>query len=328
VNDQQSGEQGSPGGQEPAEWNFVFEADQPQRLDKFLVTCLPDLSRSRLQALIEDDLVTVDGRLPRKAGQMLDKRVVVRVTIPIPQPSHLLPENIPLEIIYEDQELMVVNKPAGMVVHPAAGHASGTLVHAALAHAPDLEGIGGEVRPGVVHRLDKDTSGLILLAKNERAHRWLQDQFRLRKVHKTYLALVDGHPPTPTGRIEASIGRDPKSRKKMAIISPPKGRPSTSEYLTLETFPAHSLLEVHPITGRTHQIRLHLAFLGCPVAGDTVYGLRHSTLPGNAQSRLERHFLHAARLTIRLHAEKEPHTFEAPLPAELVQVLETLRRTS
>jgi len=224
-----------------------------------------------------------------------------------------------LEIIFENEDLIVVNKPAGMVVHPAAGHQAGTLVHAALAHAPEMEGIGGEQRPGVVHRLDKNTSGLILLAKNDQTHRWLQDQFRLRKIQKTYLALVDGQPPTPTGRVEAPIGRDLKARKKMAVVPVAKGRQAVSEYHTLETFAAHTLLEVHPITGRTHQIRLHLAFLGCPVAGDTIYGKRHSTIP------TERHFLHAMHITVRLRDAKQPSTFEAPLPAELANLLDQLR---
>lgn len=299
--------------------SFIFDEEQPQRLDKFLVACLPEFSRSRLQGLIKDGQVLVDGQIPHKAGQVLDRSAVVQVHIPPPIPSHLMPEAIPLDIVFENADLLVVNKPAGMVVHPAAGHASGTLVHAVLAHAPTLEGIGGEQRPGVVHRLDRDTSGLILLAKNERIHRWLQDQFRLRKVQKIYLALVDGHPPTPTGRIEASIGRDPKLRKKMAILAPEKGRQATSEYRTLETFPAHTLLEVHPITGRTHQIRLHLAFLGCPVVGDTIYGRRHPTIS------IPRHFLHAARLTVLLRGESQPRTFEAPLPVELQDVLNALR---
>jgi 23S rRNA pseudouridine1911/1915/1917 synthase len=171
----------------------------------------------------------------------------------------------------------------------------------------------------VVHRLDKDTSGIILLAKNERAHRWLQDQFRLRKVEKDYLALVDGRPPTPTGRVEAPIGRDPQQRRQMAVTTPAKGREATSEYRTLEVFPEHTLLEVHPITGRTHQIRLHMAFLGCPIVGDMVYGRRRPSLP------LERHFLHAQRLTIRLPGEVAARAFSAPLPAELEGVLERLR---
>jgi 23S rRNA pseudouridine1911/1915/1917 synthase len=214
---------------------------------------------------------------------------------------------------------MVVNKPAGMVVHPAAGHISGTLVHAALAHAPEMVGIGGEKRPGVVHRLDKDTSGLILLAKNDLAHRFLQDQFRLRKTVKIYLALVDGKPPTPSGRIDAPVGRDTVHRKMMAVTGIKRGREAISEYRTLESFREHTLLEVHPLTGRTHQIRLHLKFLGCPVAGDTIYGHKHATIP------LNRHFLHAARLTILLPNEVKTRTFEAPLPVELDGVLERLR---
>jgi 23S rRNA pseudouridine1911/1915/1917 synthase len=295
---------------------FNVENGPSQRLDKFLVDRLPELSRSRIQALIKDGFVTVDGDFPRKAGQLLETRSIIRVDVPDAKPSDLEPEAIPLDIVFENGDVLVVNKPAGMVVHPSAGHSTGTLVHAALAHSPEMEGVGGEQRPGVVHRLDKDTSGLILLAKNDRAHRWLQDQFRQRKVQKTYLALVDGAPPTPTGRIEAPIGRDVRERRKMAVVTPRKGRQAVSEYKTLEAFTAHTLLEIHPITGRTHQIRLHLAFLGCPVAGDTVYGKRHSSIP------IERHFLHATRLRLRLQGETEPRTFEAPLPNELVQVLE------
>jgi 23S rRNA pseudouridine1911/1915/1917 synthase len=298
---------------------FHFEEPKPQRLDKFLVACLEGYSRSRLQGLIKDGQVTVDGIPVYKASQMLDRSSTVQVRIPPARPANLAPEAIPLDIVFENDDLLVVNKPAGMVVHPAAGHASGTLANAALGHAPEMEGIGGQQRPGVVHRLDKDTSGLILMAKNDRAHVWLQDQFRQRSVIKIYIALVDGHPPTPTGRIEAPIGRDAKQRKLMAIVAPQKGREAISEYRTLETFPKQTLLEVHPITGRTHQIRVHLAFLGCPVAGDTVYGRQHSTIP------IKRHFLHAARLTIRLPGEKTPRTFEAPLPEELKAVLKGLR---
>jgi len=304
---------------QPSVSTFVFDQSTPQRLDKYLVACLPDLSRSRIQGLIEDGFVLVNGGLPRKAGQMLEGRAEVIVTLPPPLPTDLVPEDVPLEIVFENDDLMVVNKPAGMVVHPAAGHSGGTLVHAALAHAPEMEGIGGEQRPGVVHRLDKNTSGLILLAKNDLTHRWLQDQFRLRKIHKTYLALVDGRPPTPTGRIEAPIGRDLKERKRMAVVPPDKGRAAVSEYKTSESFPAHTLLEVHPITGRTHQIRLHMAFIGCPVAGDTIYGRHNPTIP------LKRHFLHAARLVVCLRGEKTPRLFEAHLPAELEAVLAALR---
>ena len=298
---------------------FIQPGPGAQRLDKVLVARMPDFSRSRLQALIKDGLVTVGDIVAGKAGHQVEPGQQVRVEVPPPVPTTLIPEDIQLDVVFENDDLMVINKPAGMVVHPSVGHASGTLVHAALAHAPDLEGVGGEQRPGIVHRLDKDTSGLILIAKNDATHRWLQDQFRLRSVKKIYLALVDGLPPTPEGRIEAAIARDPSHRKRMAIVSNDRGRESVTEYQTLETFPAHTLLEAHPLTGRTHQIRLHLAFLGTPIVGDLVYGHRKSTLP------LERHFLHAARLTIQLPGEKSARTFEAPLPPELRQVLEDLR---
>lgn len=303
----------------PITLSFTFEEAVGERLDKFLVSRLPEYSRSRLQQLIRDGWVNVNDRPAKKAGLLLEAGDRVTVTLPPPEPSALTPEPIPLEIIYEDENLLVVNKPAGMVVHPAAGHFSGTLVHAALAHAPQMEGVGGEQRPGVVHRLDKDTSGLILLAKNDATHRWLQEQFRLRRILKTYWALVDGRPPTPIGRVEAPIGRDARQRQRLAIVPAPRGRLAVSEYRTLETFPAHTLLEVHPITGRTHQIRLHLAFLGCPVVGDTLYGHRSPTLP------LKRHFLHAARLELTLRGGKEKRCFEAPLPAELEAVLNQLR---
>lgn len=299
---------------------LIYNEDESQRLDKFLASRLPEFSRSRLQKLIKDGLVSVDKMTTAKPGTMLEKPNTVRVHIPPSQPSALIPERMPLDIIYEDDDLMVVNKPAGMVVHPSAGHERGTLVHAALAHAPEMAGISGEIRPGVVHRLDKNTSGLILLAKNDQSQRWLQDQFRSRKVEKVYLALVDGHPPTPSGRIEASIGRDSRQRKQMAVVTSNKGRAAVSEYFTVESFPHHALLELHPITGRTHQIRLHLSFIGCPVAGDTIYGRKKSTIP------VERHFLHAARLTIRLPGASQPRRFEAPLPHELGWVLEQLRQ--
>lgn len=299
-----------------------FESDTPQRLDKFLTAQLPEFSRSRIQSLIANGCVDVNGRPARKAGQPLEAGFTLTVRIPPPAPSGLLPENIPLDILFENDDLLVVNKPAGMVVHPAAGHASGTLVNAVLGYDPDLEGIGGEERPGVVHRLDKETSGLILLAKNERAHRWLQDQFRLRNVEKTYLALVDGRPPTPSGRVEAPIGRDPKNRKRMAIVPLGKGREAVSEYKTIEEFDKHTLLEFHPHTGRTHQIRLHCAFLKCPIVGDEVYGRKTPTLD------IGRHFLHAWRLKILLPNEKEPRLFEAPLPEELENVLQFLRKGS
>ena len=300
--------------------SFRFEGGGTSRLDKFLVTCLPEFSRTRLQTLIENGAILVDGAVAQKSSQAITQGNLIQVHIPVSEPTELIPEDIPLDIIFEDEDLMVVNKPAGMVVHPAAGHQSGTLVHAALAHAPEMVGIGGEKRPGVVHRLDKDTSGLILLAKNDQAHHWLQDQFRLRKTIKTYIALVDGKPPTPSGRIEAPVGRDRVHRKLMSVTGIKKGREAVSEYRTLEEFREHTLLEVHPLTGRTHQIRLHLKLIGCPVAGDSVYGHTHRTIP------IKRHFLHATALSILLPGEVKLCTFEAPLPVELEQVLVRLRK--
>ncbi|MBX3048778.1 MAG: RluA family pseudouridine synthase [Anaerolineales bacterium] len=293
--------------------------DQPQRLDKFLAAALPQHSRARLQALIKAGQVRVAGQPVSKSSYPLEGGELVQVSVPAAQPTELIAEHIPLDIVYEDKQVIIVNKPAGLVVHPAAGHSVGTLVHAVLGHAPEIEGVGGELRPGLVHRLDKDTSGLIILAKNERAQRSLQKQFQERSVSKTYLALTDGQPRTPSGRIEAPIGRDPQQRKRMAVMRAGKGREAVSEYRTLETFPDHSLLEVDLLTGRTHQIRVHLAFIGCPVAGDRVYGRRKASLP------LERHFLHAARLQIILPGKRTPQQFEAPLPAELQAVLDELR---
>lgn len=298
---------------------FTVSAGQTGRLDKYLVECLPDLSRARIQNLIKDEKVTVSGKVTTKTGHDVEPGDEVIIVIPPLQSSELIPEDIPLDIVFQNEDLVIINKPAGMVVHPAAGHYSGTLVHAALAAIPDLQGIGGEERPGIVHRLDKETSGLIVMAKNEKTHRWLQDQFKTRTVKKVYLALVDGKPPTPTGRIEAEIARDPSHRKQMAVVSDGRGRPAVTEYQTLEQFADFTLLEAHPLTGRTHQIRLHLAFLGCPIVGDTVYGHKKSSL------ELDRHFLHAARLSLRFPGEKELHTFEAPLPPELLKVLEEIR---
>jgi 23S rRNA pseudouridine1911/1915/1917 synthase len=298
---------------------FRFAEETPERLDKFLVGQLQEFSRSRIQGLIAEGFVDVDGRAAKKAGQALESGSHVTVRIPPPAPTELIAEAIPLDILFENDDLLVVNKPAGMVVHPAAGHSSGTLVNAMLGYDPEIEGIGGEERPGVVHRLDKETSGLILLAKNERAHRWLQDQFRLRKVKKTYLALVDGKPPTAAGRVETYIGRDPSHRKRMANVPESRGREAISEYKTVESFREHTLLEFHPLTGRTHQIRLHCAFLGCPIVGDEVYGRKKPSV------EIGRHFLHAYRLKIILPGEKETRLFEAPLPEALENVLSRVR---
>jgi 23S rRNA pseudouridine1911/1915/1917 synthase len=298
---------------------FCYKGPASERLDRFLVVCLPEFSRARLQGLISDGFVLIDGSPARKSGQAIETGAKIEVHIPPTQSVGLLAENIPLDVIFENDDLLIVNKPAGMVVHPAFGHDHGTLVNAVLGHDPEIEGIGGEERPGIVHRLDKDTSGLIVVAKNDAAMRWLQEQFRQRTVQKTYLALVDGAPPTPTGRIEAPIGRDPKDRKKMAVTAPAKGREAISEYATLETFRQHSLLEFHPLTGRTHQIRLHCAFLGCPIVGDAQYGHRKISI------EIKRHFLHAFQIKLTLPGEQKARIFEAPLPAELAEVLNALR---
>lgn len=300
---------------------FIYDGEHTERLDKLLAAHFPEHSRSRMQGLIRDGFVRVNQKIINKAGFAVEKGMNIEVNLPPVQPVALEAESIPLKVIFDHPDVLVIDKPAGLVVHPAAGHESGTLVNAVMALTPDLEGIGGELRPGIVHRLDKETSGLILIAKNERAHRFLQDQFRLRQVKKVYLALVDGKPPTPSGRIEAPIARDPAHRKRMAVVPAGKGREAVTEYYTRESFAHHTLIEAHPLTGRTHQIRLHLAFVGCPIVGDTIYGRRKVSLP------LNRHFLHASRLTIRLPGEKQPRTFEASLPPELEEILQILRKS-
>jgi 23S rRNA pseudouridine1911/1915/1917 synthase len=298
---------------------ILFDRDLPERLDKYLVSRFPDFSRSRLQRLIGDGFVQINGIQPSKTGLLLEKGDLIEIQFPEPEPLDIIPENIHLEILYEDQNMLVINKPAGMVVHPSAGHSKGTLVHAVLGHVPILEGIGGKMRPGIVHRLDKDTSGIILVAKNDNSHQWLQRQFKLRDVEKIYLALVDGHPATPTGRIIAPIYRDRGQRKKMAIAPEGKGRPSVTEYQTIRQFSNHTLLRVHPLTGRTHQIRIHLASLNIPVAGDSVYGHKKPSID------LKRHFLHAYELSIRMPGEKSKTTFRAELSDELAEIIENLK---
>ncbi len=293
------------------------------RLDSYLAAALPDLSRAQVQRLLADGFITVDDARPSKASLRLSGGEEVVVRIPPPAPARALPESIPLTVVYEDGDLIVVDKPAGMVVHPAAGHRSGTLVNAVLAHSPDLEGVGEEARPGIVHRLDKETSGLIVVAKNDKAHRFLQAQFQERAAQKMYLALVIGRPPTPAGVIDAPIGRDPKNRQRMGIVRGERGREALPEYHTRETFKHFTLLEALPKTGRTHQIRVHFKFLGCPLAGDALYSTRQAAgidLPG-----LHRQFLHAARLTLQLPSGPV-RTFECALPDDLTKALVYLRK--
>jgi 23S rRNA pseudouridine1911/1915/1917 synthase len=297
----------------------VFQDKIPKRLDHFLTDQFPQFSRSRIQQLIRNGRVTIDNSLPLKSGQLVYPGQEVILEVPQPVPVDLVPEKIELKIIFENSNVLVIDKPAGMVVHPSAGHATGTLVNAILGQEGVLPEINGEYRPGIVHRLDKDTSGLIMIAKNETSLRSLQDQFKSRNVQKIYLALVDGHPPSPMGRVEAPIGRDPGNRKKMAVVDPTRGREAVTEYRTLDSFGDHTFLEVHPLTGRTHQIRVHMKFIHCPISGDTVYGQKKSSI------NITRHFLHAARLRIILPGEEEPREFLSTLPDDLHSILESLR---
>ena len=299
-------------------FKFFYQGEGEERLDKILAAELEGYSRSRLQKLIKNGNVLVDGELIQKNGAAISPGAAISVQVPSSQPSEIIPEEVPLDVVFENEDILVINKPWGMVVHPSAGHSSGTLVHAALAHSPQIEGVGGVKRPGVVHRLDKDTSGVILMAKNDEAHQFLQDQFQERTVEKEYYALVDGRPPTPKGRIEIAIGRDHIHRQRMAPVLLKNGKEAISEYYTLEEFTNHTLLKVHILTGRTHQIRVHLEFLKCPVVGDTTYGRNKPSLP------VKRQFLHASRISITIPGETEPRTFEAPLPLDLVQILEEL----
>jgi 23S rRNA pseudouridine1911/1915/1917 synthase len=290
------------------------------RLDIWLTRQLKDLSRSRIKSLIQSGQITLNGSAAKehrktRAGD------TIRVAIPPPEDSALRPEPISLDILYQDSDLIVINKPAGLVVHPAAGHSSGTLVNALLHHCPDLAGIGGERRPGIVHRLDKDTSGAIVAAKNERAMAALVAQFKARQVAKNYLALVWGKPTPAAGSIETLIGRHSRVRKLMSA-RPRKGRPALTHYETLKTFGDLALLKVHIVTGRTHQIRVHMAHLGHPVVGDRQYGPRsRKELPAPAP----RQMLHAERLELNHPTTGKRLTFTAPIPADMDALLKALR---
>ncbi|MCK4490317.1 MAG: RluA family pseudouridine synthase [Anaerolineales bacterium] len=298
---------------------LLNQTEKEFRLDKFLAEHLEEYSRSYIQKLISEGGVNVDGFPIYKKAELLNPGAEVEVTIPPAKDTSLIGEDIPLDILFENDDLIVVNKPAGMVVHPALGHASGTLVQAVLGYAPEIEGVGGIKRPGLVHRLDQNTSGVIMLAKNDRAHQFLQSQFQARSVDKQYLALVDGRPPTPQGRVEVAIGRDSKFRQRMAPALERDGKEAISEYFTQEVFPEHTFIKISILTGRTHQIRVHMAFLGCPVVGDTVYGRKKPSI------EIQRQFLHAFRLSILIPGEEAKRTFEAPLASELLEILDLLR---
>ncbi len=295
---------------------LVVEAGESGRLDRLVATRLPDLSRTTVQRLIDDGFITLKGAAC-KASDKIGAGDVIVVHVPPPTPTELVAEDIPLTIVYEDDDLIVVDKPAGLVVHPAAGHDSGTLVNALLGHIPDLEGIGGEVRPGIVHRLDKDTSGLMVAAKNDRALHYLQQQFKARTVKKMYLALVEGLVEPREGIIDAPIGRSKTHRQQMAVTH--EGRSAVTRYRIRSIYhdPDLSLVEAYPETGRTHQIRVHLAWLKHPLVGDETYGRQKPIVP------IERHFLHAASLTLTL-LNGEKRTFTSSLPPDLQGVIDRL----
>lgn len=301
------------------------------RLDTWLARALPELSRARVQSLIEAGLVLLDGR-PCRAAARLRAGQSVAIRVPPPEPATPEAEDIPLEVVFEDAHLLVVSKPAGLVVHPGAGAPRGTLVNALLHHVRDLSGVGGVLRPGIVHRLDRGTSGLLLVAKDDETHRALARQFAGREVEKEYLALVLGVPGTKAGTIALPVGRDPVHRRKMSVRAP-RGREARSDYRVLEAFDGASLLRVRIHTGRTHQIRVHLASIGHPVAGDAAYGgtRQPSSRRGAAREALlslGRPALHAARLAFAHPAGGQRLAFEAPLPPDLAAVLTRLREAS
>jgi 23S rRNA pseudouridine1911/1915/1917 synthase len=281
-----------------------------------LVARRAGVSRARAQRLIADGFVKESGRARLKPGEKLRGDEVLEVTVPPLESAEPKPEPIPLSIVYEDEHLLVVDKPAGMAVHPGPGHSGRTLVNAVLAHCPDLPGIGGVQRPGIVHRLDKDTSGLIIVAKDEQAHAGLTRQLKEREVKKTYLALVEGHLSPKEAIIDAPVGRDPNNRRRM-MVRGAEGREAQTRYRVMREFPGYSLIEVSPITGRTHQIRVHMASIGHPVVCDAVYGRPSKLVP--------RQFLHAWRLSFRHPVTGEEISLEAPLPEELEEALDNLR---
>ena len=289
-----------------------------ERLDLFLVRQQPDLSRSHVQKRITRGDVLVDGKV-RKANYKLNPGEQVDLLLAPPAPAEILPEPIPLDVLYEDEDIIVVNKARGMVVHPAAGVHSGTLVNALLAHCRDLSGINGMIRPGIVHRLDKDTSGVMVCAKNDKAHLDLAEQIRTKTAHRVYQAIVYGNISEPSGLIRGDIGRHPTDRKKMAIVRE-HGKPAVTHFKVLERFGAYTLVECSLETGRTHQIRVHMTAIGHPLLNDPKYGPKKSSgfsIRGQA--------LHSWTLTLFQPRTHEKMKFEAPLPEDMMRILKALR---
>jgi 23S rRNA pseudouridine1911/1915/1917 synthase len=293
---------------------YSFVADEPGvRLDRYVCHKLAELSRTRIQGLISDGYITVNGQIA-KAGLKLNAGDRLKVVLPPPPPSPLTPEAMPLDIIYEDDDLLVVDKPAGLTVHPAPGHRAHTLVNAILSRIPRLAALSDSLRPGIVHRLDRDTSGVMVVAKSSLAQTKLTEQFKARSVAKTYLVLVKGKLTPENGVIEAPIGRDPRDRKRMAVVA--KGREARTEYRVIKYIGDYTLLEVKPETGRTHQIRVHFAAIGYPVVGDKVYGVKSPFL--------SRQFIHASRLGFKLPSTGKYMEFKSELPADLAQALKDI----
>ncbi|MGN0802658.1 MAG: RluA family pseudouridine synthase [Candidatus Faecivicinus sp.] len=299
------------------EQRFEKICETAERLDVF-VSAAADVTRSRAGALIRDGRVTVDGAPQTKAGFKLRPGSAVRIAIPEAAPSSVEAEDIDLDILYQDDDVAVVFKPSGMVVHPAAGNERGTLVNALLKHLDNLSGIGGEIRPGIVHRIDKDTSGLLLVAKNDRAHVSLSEQIKAHTVHRAYRAIVIGNLKDDEGFVDAPIGRHPTDRKKMAIV--PDGREARTNWYVLERLRGATLIEARLTTGRTHQIRVHMASIGHPVLGDPVYGPKKSPYPVSGGQ-----LLHAYRIGFVHPATGEELLFEAPPEERFVKWLEKLR---
>ncbi|AMV62126.1 RluA family pseudouridine synthase [Pediococcus damnosus] len=287
--------------------------DQQGRIDKVLAEAFPDLTRSHIQSLIKRDRILVNGEKIKNKYQVKTGDQI-EVQDSDTQPTELEPEDIPLDIVYEDDDVIVVNKPQGMVVHPAAGHPNHTLVNALLFHSP-LATINGEFRPGIVHRIDKDTSGLLMVAKNDKAQQSLSAQLKAKTNTRLYIALVHGNIKEDNGKIDAPIGRSPKDRKKQAIVA--DGRPAVTHFKVLKSYGEYTLIQCKLETGRTHQIRVHLKYIGHPVAGDPLYGPR-KTLKGNGQ------FLHASVLGFKQPTTNKYLEFEAPLPAIFQKTLKWL----
>lgn len=295
-----------------------FTADRDgERLDVFLARMDETLSRSRVQRLIADGHVMVDGKTP-KASQRLSEGATVAVEMPEPEATDILPEQIPLDILYEDEDVIVVNKARGMVVHPAAGVSRGTLVNALLAHCKDLSGINGALRPGIVHRLDKDTSGVMIAAKNDAAHRSLAEQIQQKTAKRVYWAILTGNIAEEEGVIHGAIGRNPKDRQKMAVVRE-NGKDATTNFRVLERFGAYTLVECRLMTGRTHQIRVHMAYIGHPVVGDPKYGAKKCPFSIEGQA------LHSKTLMFTHPRTGERMEFEAPLPEDMQMILDDLR---